>query len=83
MAKVRIYSTATCPYCSAERNYLKGRGVEFEEVLVDQKPDQVPNLLDTCGSMGVPCTHILKDDGKEEKILGFDKPRLDKALGLV
>jgi glutaredoxin 3 len=83
MAKVRIYSTTTCPYCSAEKDYLKSRGVEFEEVLVDQKPDQVANLLDTCGSMGVPCTHILKDDGKEEKILGFDKPRLDKALGLV
>jgi hypothetical protein len=33
--------------------------------------------------MGVPCTHITKDDGTEEKILGFDKARIDTALGLA
>lgn len=82
MAKVKVYSTTTCPYCHMEKDYLKSKGVKFEDVLVDKQPDQVQKLLDTCGSLGVPCTHIVKDDGTEEKILGFDKARIDQALGL-
>jgi hypothetical protein len=32
--------------------------------------------------MGVPCTHITHEDGKEEHILGFDRARIDSALKL-
>ena len=81
--KVKIYSTTTCPYCHMEKHYLKSKGVEFEDVLLDQNPDKVQEFIDTCGSMGVPCTHIIKDDGTEEIILGFDKHRLDEMLGLA
>ncbi|MBI2285226.1 glutaredoxin family protein [Candidatus Saccharibacteria bacterium] len=80
--KVVVYSTTTCPYCHMEKSYLKDKGVEFEEVLLDRQPDKIQELIDKCGNMGVPCTHIVKDDGSEEKILGFDKPRIDSALGL-
>lgn len=82
MPKVKIFSTTTCPYCHMEKQYLKSKGIKFEDILVDQQPDQVQKLIDTCGSMGVPCTHITKDDGTEERILGFDKARIDAALGL-
>ncbi len=81
--KVTVYSTKTCPYCHAEKNYLKSKGVDYEEVLVDQNPEEIPKFIDTCGSMGVPCTHITKDDGSQETILGFDKQRLDAALDLA
>ncbi|MDB5166684.1 MAG: glutaredoxin [Candidatus Saccharibacteria bacterium] len=83
MATVKVYSTMTCPYCTMEKDYLKNKGVEYEDILVDQNPQQVQNLYDTCGSMGVPCTHIIRDDGTEERILGFDKTRIDSALGLA
>ncbi len=82
MAKVKIYSTTTCPYCKLAKAYLKEKGVEYEEVLLDQHPEEVQKSIDTCGSMGVPCIHITKDDGTEEKILGFDKPAINSALGL-
>lgn len=83
MPKVKVYSTTTCPYCHMEKDYLKSKGIEFEDILVDKQPDQVQKLLDTCGSLGVPCTHIIKDDGTEERILGFDKARLDQVLGIA
>lgn len=83
MAKVKIYSTKTCVYCRMERAYLESKGVDFEEVLLDENPDEIAKVIDTCGSMGVPCTHIIKDDGTEERILGFDKARIDAALGLA
>ena len=82
MAKVKVYSTTTCPYCKMLKDYLKQKNVEYEEVVLDEKPDQMQDSFDTCGSMGVPCTHIVKDDGTEINILGFDKQKVDEALGL-
>jgi len=82
MAKITIYSTTTCPYCHAEKEYLKSRGVEFEDVLIDKNPNEIPKPVHICNSMGVPCTHIVKDDGAEERILGFDKAKIDAALNL-
>ncbi len=82
MPKVKIFTTTTCPYCHAEKDYLKSKGVEFEEVNLEQQPQEVQISLDSCGSMGVPCTHIVKDDGTEVNILGFDIPKLNDALGL-
>ena len=40
--------------------------VSFEEVVLDQHPEEIQALMDTCGFMGVPCTHITLDDGTEE-----------------
>ncbi len=82
MPKVKIYSTTTCPYCTLAKEYFKEKGVEYEDVLLDQQPDEVQASMDTCGSMGVPCIHITKDDGTEAKILGFDKNAINQALGL-
>ncbi|HLG90929.1 MAG TPA: glutaredoxin domain-containing protein [Candidatus Saccharimonadales bacterium] len=80
--KVVVYSTTTCPYCHMEKAYLKSKGVAFEDVVLDVQQDKIPEFVDICGNMGVPCTHIVKDDGTEQKILGFDKPTIDTALGL-
>lgn len=82
MAKVKVYSTTTCPYCKMLKEYLKEKNISYEDVLVDQQPDQMQSFVDTCGSMSVPCTHITKDDGTEMKILGFDKEKIDRALGI-
>ena len=82
MPKVKVYSTTTCPYCKMLKSYLQEKNVSFEEVLIDQKPDQMQASIDTCGSMGVPCTHITKDDRTEVSILGFDKEKLNDALGI-
>lgn len=65
------------------KNYLRDQNVEYEDVLLDEQPGRAVEALHICNSMGVPCTHIVKDDGTEERILGFDKARIDKALGLA
>lgn len=82
MMKVKIYSTTTCPYCKLAKEYFKEKNVAYEDVLLDRQPEEAQTSVDTCGSMGVPCIHITKDDGTEIKIMGFDKAALDKALGL-
>jgi len=83
MSKVKIYSTTTCPYCKMLKSYLQEKGVTYEEILLDEQPDQIQKSIDTCGSQGVPCTHIVKDDGTEVSIMGFDKPKINEALDLA
>lgn len=83
MPRITIYSTKTCPYCHMLKSHLKSKNIEYEEVLLDEQPERAVEAVHICNSMGVPCTHIVKDDGAEERILGFDKARIDKALGLV
>lgn len=82
MAKVKVYSTTTCPYCHALKDYLKQRGVDFEDINLDEHPEEIRTSVDACGSMAVPCTHIINQDGQEHSILGFDKAKIDQALGL-
>lgn len=82
MSKITIYSTKICAYCKAEKDYLKTKGFEYDEVLVDADPSQVAVLLEKSGSLGVPFTVITDDNGHEHKVVGFDKPKLDVALGI-
>lgn len=82
MPKVKIYTTATCVYCRAEKGWLQQKGVEFEEVAVDQDQQALEEMVGLSGQFGVPFTVITQDNGKREGILGFDQARLTSALGL-
>lgn len=82
LAKVKVYSTTTCPYCKLLKSYLKEKNIEYEDVLLDKQPEEVQASIDSCGQQGVPCTHITKDDGTSVNILGFDKNKINEALGL-
>lgn len=83
MAQVKIYSTTTCPFCKMEKQYLEEKGIQYENIFVDQTPDEAKRLIEESGQMGVPFTEITKDDGEVVKILGFDKNKLNEALGLT
>lgn len=34
MSKVEIYTTPTCPYCTAAKSLLSQKGVDFDEITV-------------------------------------------------
>lgn len=82
MPKIKIYSTATCVYCRAEKEFLKAHNIEFEEVRVDTDEKAAQEFIELSGQMGVPFT-VITDGDKEEHILGFDQPRLAAALHLA
>lgn len=79
---VTIYSTTTCPYCKMLKEYLDQKGIEYKEKLVDQDDAAREEMVNISGGfLGVPYT-VIKKDGKEEKIVGFDKGKLNSVLGL-
>lgn len=54
MAKVTIYSSDYCPYCSRAKVLLTQRGAQFEEFVVDGKADLRAKMAQLAGRTSVP-----------------------------
>ena len=81
--KVTIYSTTTCTFCGALREWLDERNISYDYKVTDQDPDVMQEYIHVSdGVIGVPFTVVENNMGKTFKILGFDKPKLQTALGL-
>ena len=75
MAIIKIYSTPTCPYCTKAKEFLKEKGIKFEDIDVSSNQDAAKEMIEKSGQMGVPVIDI---DGKI--IAGFDQAKLEEAL---
>lgn len=82
MPTITIYSTKTCAYCHMLKNYLDSKNIGYDVKMADDDPKIAQELYDQSGQLGVPFTIIQKEDGEEARILGFDKPQIDAALGI-
>lgn len=82
MANIKLFKTTTCPYCKMETEYLKSKGVAFDEIFVDQDSKAAEEMIKISGQMGVPFTVIEKEGGEKLTVLGFDKDKINRALGL-
>jgi glutaredoxin 3 len=72
---IKIYSTPACPYCRTLEEFLKEKGVDFEDIDVSKDEKLVEELVKKSGQMGVP---VLDIDG--EVIVGFDREKVCKLL---
>lgn len=81
--KITVYSTTTCPYCKMLKDYLSEKGFAFEEKLIDTD-ERIRLEMEKIsgGFLGVPFTIVEKDDQTKETIFGFDKGKLNSALGI-
>jgi glutaredoxin 3 len=78
MSKIIVYSTPSCPYCNLVKDYLKQKGIEFEEKDVSLDRAAAREMIEKSGEMGVPQIDI---DGTV--IVGFNRDAIDKELGRV
>lgn len=76
--QVTIYTTSTCSWCQAVKDYLAAREIDFEEVDVSADMNRARELVEKTGQYGVPVTDI---DG--EMVVGFDRSRIDALLELT
>lgn len=82
MVKIKMYTTGTCAFCHAQKNYLDQKGIKYEEKRVDLDPAAANEMITLSGQMGVPFSVITHEDGKQEGVLGFNRAHLDEVLGL-
>ncbi|MBR5647467.1 glutaredoxin family protein [Candidatus Saccharibacteria bacterium] len=62
---IKVYTTSTCIYCHALMDWLDELGVEYQELDATKEADIAT----------VPVTEI-----NGERIIGFDRPAIKKAL---
>lgn len=78
---VTIYTTQTCGYCKATKEYLTEKNVPYTEIDVGASQAKAKEMIEKSGQMGVPV--IVIGEGEEETlIVGFDQNRLAEVLGL-
>ncbi len=75
MKKVIIYTTSWCPFCEATKEFLKKKGVEFEEKNVENDIQAREEMIEKSGQLGVPVIDI---DGKI--IVGYSPEEIEEAL---
>jgi glutaredoxin 3 len=54
MGTIRVYSTRWCGYCVRAKALLESRGIEYEEISLDDDPAFRQKLFDLTGGWTVP-----------------------------
>jgi glutaredoxin-like YruB-family protein len=72
---IKVYSTTTCPWCTKVKDYLKSKGLEFENVDVSANREAAMEMVQKTQQMGVPVTEI---DG--EFVIGYDTAKIDELI---
>lgn len=54
MTQVTVYSSDYCPYCMRAKQLLSSKGVAFEEIKVDGKPQLRAEMAQKAGRTSVP-----------------------------
>ncbi|HIE57049.1 MAG TPA: NrdH-redoxin [Anaerolineales bacterium] len=75
--RVILFTTPTCTYCKKAKRYLRERGVSFKDVDVSKDSKAARDMVRRSGQQGVPQILI-----GNKVIVGFDRPKIDRLLGL-
>ena len=77
MAVVKIYTKTTCPACTLAKEVLTKKGVQFTEIVLDEKPEELKQLKEKTQLNTVPqifinnhliggCSDMLELDQKNQ-----------------
>lgn len=76
-APVTIYSTPTCHFCHAAKDFFTANSIAFTDYNVASDLEKRKEMIEKSGQMGVPVITVGGD-----LIAGFDEPRLRKLLAV-
>jgi glutaredoxin 3 len=74
---IKVYSTPVCAYCHTLKEFLKDKGVKFEDIDVTKDEKVMDYMIEKSGQMGVPVVEI-----NGEMIIGFDREKICKLLNI-
>ena len=75
--KVLMFSTPTCHFCKVAKRYFKEQNIRFRDIDVSRNAAAAADMQKRTGQMGVPVIMI-----NNRPIVGFDKMKINKLLGL-
>lgn len=81
MSRVKIYTIQDCPYCKNVRNFLKKHKVEHKNVDISNSAKEAEEMVKKSGQLAPPVV-VVRKNGKDEIIIGFDAKKLAEVLEL-
>lgn len=78
MKNVTIYSTPTCHFCHAAKEFFKENNIAFTDFNVGEDAAKRNEMVQKSGQIGVPVIFI-----DNEMVIGFDEPKIKKLLNIA
>jgi glutaredoxin 3 len=75
--KVLIFTTPTCSFCNLAKRYFRDNDIRFREIDVSKNEAAARDIQKKTGQTGVPVIFI-----NNHPVVGFDKMKINKMLGL-
>jgi glutaredoxin 3 len=75
--QITIYSTPSCHFCHMAKDFLTENNVPFTDYDVASDLEKRQEMVEKSGQMGVPVIFV-----GEEMLIGFDKDKLSKLVGI-
>lgn len=72
---VTIYSTPTCHFCQAAKEFFTANNVEFTDIDVAADAEKRQEMVSMTGQMGVPVIRI-----GDDVVVGFDEGKVKELL---
>ncbi|MCK4956105.1 MAG: NrdH-redoxin [Candidatus Cloacimonetes bacterium] len=77
MKKVIVFGTPSCSWCRKLKSYLKENRIHYRDIDVSKNSKAARDMVRKTGQQGVPQMWI-----DNRPVVGFDKAKIDKMLGL-
>ena len=76
-ARVTVYSTPTCTYCTQIKKYLDEKAIKYRDIDVSKDQKAAEQMVKKSGQQGVPQTDI-----NGQVVIGFDRIKINKLLNI-
>lgn len=73
---INIYSSSSCPMCTKTKRFLKSKGIEYNDINVENNDIAKKELLEKSNQLTIP---VLDINGNI--VVGFNKKRIEELLG--
>ena len=77
---ITIYTTNTCSYCPMVKQYLKRKGLSYDEVNLEKHPEMQAEVFEKSGALTVPVTIVTKQDDSQDVVIGYNLARPAPAI---
>jgi len=75
--RVIVFTTPTCSFCRTVKQYFRQKDVRFKEVDLTRDPAAARDVVRRTKQQGVPVIYI-----GSKYVIGFDRPKINRLLGL-
>lgn len=75
--QITIYSTPTCHFCHAAKEFFTANNIVFTDYNVAEDAEKRNEMIEKSGQMGVPVIFI-----GDDMVVGFDEMKVRELVGM-